>query len=52
MRDYWISCLVNPSVGREFEWDGDRLPPVETPRPVTAQDITAQLAQVYASPLD
>lgn len=22
-RDYWISCLVNPSVGREFEWDGD-----------------------------
>lgn len=27
LRDYWISCLVNPSVGREFEWDGD------TPRP-------------------
>jgi len=23
-RDYWISCLVNPSVGREFEWGGDR----------------------------
>jgi 2,4-dienoyl-CoA reductase-like NADH-dependent reductase (Old Yellow Enzyme family) len=19
-RDYWISCLVNPSAGREFEW--------------------------------
>lgn len=32
MRDYWISCLVNPSVGREFEWDGDRPPPAETPR--------------------
>src|SRR5690606_5984132 len=24
-RDYWISCLVNPSAGREFEWGGDRL---------------------------
>tara|TARA_Y100001970_G_C14241803_1_gene865393 strand:+ start:1616 stop:3607 length:1992 start_codon:yes stop_codon:yes gene_type:complete len=23
-RDYWISCLVNPSVGREFDWGGDR----------------------------
>ena len=23
-RDYWISCLVNPSAGREFEWGGDR----------------------------
>ncbi len=23
-RDYWISCLVNPSVGREAEWNGDR----------------------------
>ncbi len=21
-RDYWISCLVNPSAGREFIWDG------------------------------
>ena len=26
-RDYWISCLVNPSAGREFEWDGDRFEP-------------------------
>ena len=34
MRDYWISCLANPSVGREFEWDGDRLPPAETPRDI------------------
>ena len=23
-RDYWISCLVNPSAGREHEWGGDR----------------------------
>ncbi len=23
-RDYWISCVVNPSVGREWEWGGDR----------------------------
>ena len=23
-RDYWISCLINPSVGREWEWNGDR----------------------------
>jgi len=22
-RDYWISCMVNPSAGREFEWGGD-----------------------------
>lgn len=24
-RDYWISCLINPSVGREHEWGGDRI---------------------------
>jgi 2,4-dienoyl-CoA reductase-like NADH-dependent reductase (Old Yellow Enzyme family) len=24
-RDYWISCLVNPSAGREFLWGGDRV---------------------------
>ncbi len=29
-RDYWISCLINPSVGREFEWGGDRFTPAET----------------------
>ena len=23
-RDYWISCLVNPSAGREAQWGGDR----------------------------
>ncbi len=33
-RDYWISCLVNPSSGREFEWGGDRFTPAETPRTV------------------
>ena len=29
-RDYWISCLINPSAGREFEWGGDRFSPAET----------------------
>ncbi len=33
-RDYWISCLINPSAGREFEWGGDRFTPAETPRSV------------------
>ena len=26
-RDYWISCLINPSAGREWEWGGDRFVP-------------------------
>lgn len=30
-RDYWISCLINPSAGREFEWGGDRF--VASPEP-------------------
>ena len=30
-RDYWISCLVNPSAGREFEWGGDGFTPAEKP---------------------
>jgi NADPH-dependent 2,4-dienoyl-CoA reductase/sulfur reductase-like enzyme len=34
MRDYWISCLVNPSAGREHEWDGDAVPAAERPRDV------------------
>ncbi|RVD31900.1 oxidoreductase, partial [Mesorhizobium sp. M8A.F.Ca.ET.023.02.2.1] len=21
-RDYWISCVINPSAGREWEWGG------------------------------
>ncbi len=33
-RDYWISCLVNPSAGREFEWGGDRFEPAVTTRSV------------------
>ncbi|MEJ7723651.1 MAG: NAD(P)-binding protein, partial [Ilumatobacteraceae bacterium] len=30
-RDYWISCLVNPSAGRELEWGGDRFEPSTDP---------------------
>ncbi|HUR42535.1 MAG TPA: FAD-dependent oxidoreductase, partial [Aestuariivirga sp.] len=33
-RDYWISCLINPSAGREFEWGGDRFTPAARPRSV------------------
>lgn len=33
-RDYWISCLVNPSAGREFEWGGDRFERSPSPRHV------------------
>lgn len=33
-RDYWISCLINPSAGREWEWGGDRFTPTDTPRHV------------------
>ena len=33
-RDYWISCLVNPSAGREFEWNGDRFTKSTTPKRV------------------
>lgn len=33
-RDYWISCLINPSAGREFEWGGDRFTPVDNPKKV------------------
>lgn len=33
-RDYWISCLINPSAGREFEWGGDRFTRVAAPRRV------------------
>ncbi len=31
-RDLWISCLLNPSAGREFEWDGDRFTPAAQAR--------------------
>src|SRR5262245_55817976 len=33
-RDYWISCLINPSAGREFEWGGDRFTPTKAPKTV------------------
>lgn len=33
-RDYWISCLVNPSAGRECEWGGDRLRAAKVKRQV------------------
>ena len=33
-RDYWISCLINPSAGREFEWGGDRFEPSPRPRSI------------------
>ena len=33
-RDYWISCLINPSAGREFEWGGDRFDKIATPKNV------------------
>ena len=33
-RDYWISCLVNPSAGREFAWGGDRFERADTARSV------------------
>ncbi len=33
-RDYWISCLINPSAGREWEWGGDRFTPAAVPKHV------------------
>ncbi|MCP4200297.1 MAG: FAD-dependent oxidoreductase [Proteobacteria bacterium] len=33
-RDYWISCVVNPSVGREWQWGGDRFSISEKPKKV------------------
>lgn len=33
-RDYWISCLINPSAGREFEWGGDRFSKTDQPKKV------------------
>ncbi len=37
-RDYWISCVVNPSVGREWEWQGDRFDPAPKPKKVLVVD--------------
>lgn len=33
-RDYWISCLINPSAGREFLWGGDRFVAADASRSV------------------
>jgi 2,4-dienoyl-CoA reductase-like NADH-dependent reductase (Old Yellow Enzyme family)/pyruvate/2-oxoglutarate dehydrogenase complex dihydrolipoamide dehydrogenase (E3) component len=33
-RDYWISCLINPSAGREWEWGGDRFARAAIPKRV------------------
>ncbi|MBC2834907.1 FAD-dependent oxidoreductase [Paragemmobacter straminiformis] len=33
-RDYWISCLINPSAGREWEWGGDRFTPAAVKKSV------------------
>jgi 2,4-dienoyl-CoA reductase-like NADH-dependent reductase (Old Yellow Enzyme family)/thioredoxin reductase len=33
-RDYWISCLINPSAGREWEWGGDRFTPADSPKSI------------------
>jgi 2,4-dienoyl-CoA reductase-like NADH-dependent reductase (Old Yellow Enzyme family) len=34
LRDYYISCLVNPSVSREHEWDGDHVGRSSQPKTV------------------
>ena len=34
LRDYWVSCISNPSVAREYKWDGDSTPPAAKPRHV------------------
>lgn len=33
-KDYWISCLINPSAGREFEWGGDRFSRAQSSRSI------------------
>ncbi|MCI5097631.1 MAG: FAD-dependent oxidoreductase [Rhodobacteraceae bacterium] len=33
-RDYWISCLVNPSVGREKDWGSEDITPAQTAKTV------------------
>lgn len=33
-RDYYISCLINPSAGHEYLWGGDRFEPAETVKSV------------------
>ncbi|MDP6788714.1 MAG: FAD-dependent oxidoreductase [Rhodospirillales bacterium] len=31
-RDYWLSCLVNPAVGRETDWGRDKIRPAPAAR--------------------
>ncbi|MEJ1999524.1 MAG: FAD-dependent oxidoreductase, partial [Maritimibacter sp.] len=33
-RDYYISCLINPSAGHEFAWGGDRFTATDHPKSV------------------
>ncbi|MCB1884017.1 MAG: FAD-dependent oxidoreductase [Geminicoccaceae bacterium] len=33
-RDYWISCTINPSAGREWAWGGDRFARTDAPKRV------------------
>ncbi|RYG90352.1 FAD-dependent oxidoreductase [Loktanella sp. IMCC34160] len=33
-RDYYISCLINPSAGHEYLWGGDRFAATDTPKSV------------------
>ncbi|MEB8386979.1 FAD-dependent oxidoreductase [Rhodobacteraceae bacterium KMM 6894] len=33
-RDYYISCLINPSAGHEYLWGGDRFTASDTPKSV------------------
>ncbi len=33
-RDYWISCLINPSAGREWEWGSEPFTPAASPRDI------------------
>ncbi|MGH2477662.1 MAG: FAD-dependent oxidoreductase, partial [Candidatus Limnocylindrales bacterium] len=46
-RDYWISCLVNPSTGRESTWGGDR--PASAARPRTVLVVGAGPAGLEAA---
>ncbi|PZO80605.1 MAG: oxidoreductase [Mesorhizobium amorphae] len=46
-RDYWISCVVNPSAGREWEWGGDRFTP--TPKPARVLVVGAGPAGLEAA---
>ncbi|MCP5074537.1 MAG: FAD-dependent oxidoreductase [Rhodobacteraceae bacterium] len=46
-RDYWISCLINPSVGYEHQWGGDRF--IAAPEPKTTLVVGAGPAGLEAA---